>query len=195
MISTTSFAEYATGGRRRRTEIVTAQLMAGNVQFYRPILDAITEASSADDPAAVLAQAIDQADLTGQQRAFTEIRDGFLSWHHSTRATPIPTATSTLRVGDVDVSVTPHLGIRSSAGDQAVLFHLKEQPLHRDAAYAALRVLQICMAEVLPGGSPLVVDLRRAREFRLPHNTNLPSMDAWLTASASALTTHIRAAL
>ncbi|MBC6446960.1 hypothetical protein [Actinokineospora xionganensis] len=194
MISTTSFAEYATSGRRRRTEIVAAQLVAGDVQFYRPILDAIRVAVSVGD-LSVLARAVDQAELTGQPRAFAEIADGFVGWWSKARAVPIRCGASALRVGDVDLSVVPHLAVRSSAGDQVIMFHFKEQPLERDAAHAALRILQICMDDLVPGGTALMVDVRRGKEHRLARNVNLASVDAWLTASASAFASHLRAAL
>ncbi|MGH3863825.1 hypothetical protein [Actinokineospora sp.] len=40
-----------------------------------------------------------------------------------------------------------------------------------------------------------MVDVRRGKEFRLARNVNLASVDAWLTASASAFASHLRAAL
>ncbi|CRK61025.1 hypothetical protein [Alloactinosynnema sp. L-07] len=188
MIATTSFAEYATSDRTRRTEIVAGR---PGVDFYGPILRALRQAAASDEPEPLLSAAIDATDLSGQSRAYTELSDGFLTWWPRTRATLTSTGTSNLRVGDVDVSVAPHLGMRSSAGEHAVLFHLKEQPLTKDAANAALRVLQICMSDLLPGATPLVVDLRRAREFRLARNTNVERLDAWLTAQAAALATHL----
>ncbi|WP_436493271.1 hypothetical protein [Actinokineospora sp. HUAS TT18] len=188
-INTMSFAEYATGGRSRRTEIVTAR--SATVDFYGPILRALRQAAASDEPAAVLSAAIEATELSGQSRAYTELAEGFQSWWPR-RAALTSTGTSTLRVGEVDVTVSPHLALRTSAGEQVVLFHLKEQPLTRDAANAALRVLQICMSDLLPGATPLVVDLRRSQEFRLPRNTNIDRLDAWLTAQAAAFTTHLR---
>ncbi|SDD85535.1 hypothetical protein [Actinokineospora iranica] len=196
-INTASFAEYAAGDRRRRTEIIASQHDRARVPghnatlFYRPILAAIHTAVSAQDPEAALTAIPVPDDLTGQARAFAEVTTGFLHWWRQTKATPIPTATTTLRVADLDVEVAPHLGIRTRQGaHHAVLLYLKEAPLPRDAANAALRLLQIRMSDLIPGATPLVVDVRRAKEHRLPKNTNTTTLDAWLTAEASAYTSH-----
>ncbi|MGQ0842266.1 hypothetical protein [Actinokineospora sp.] len=201
VLNVTTFAEYAASGRHRRTEIVTTQ-SADDFRgrfFYQPILDAIRQAAVAPDPTPVLAEAIARADLTGQHRAYTEIAAGFLAWWRRTHAIPLRPRTTTLRIADLDLTVTPHLAIHphprsttltTTANAQIVLFYLKEPPLPRDASSAALRILQICQPDLLPNATPLVVDLRRAREHRLPHNTNPTTLDAWLTAEAAAYTTH-----
>ncbi|PPK65851.1 hypothetical protein V5P93_000259 [Actinokineospora auranticolor] len=192
-----SFVEYAAGGRRRRTEIVTAAHERedepehyGRV-FYVPILRAIRAAARSDDPAAVLAEATAAAELNGQPRAFAEVSDGFLAWWRGARRTAVHCRSTVVRVGELNVAVAPHLAVRDRAGEtHTVLFHLKEAPLTRDAANAALRLMAVCAGDLLPGAHPLVVDLRRAREYRLPRNTNTTTLDAWLTAEASAYTTH-----
>ncbi|WP_051385750.1 hypothetical protein [Actinokineospora inagensis] len=195
--SATAFAEYAAGDRRRRTEIVVSAHERDGVPehygrvFYRPMLAAIERAARADDPAGVLAEAVSAAELTGQPRAYEQVAAGFLAWWRKARVTPVPCGATIVRFADLELTVAPHLAVRGrSGGLRAVLFHLKEAPLTRDAANAALRLLAVRVDEVLPGAEPLVVDLRRAREHRLARNTNIPNLDAWLAAEASAYTTH-----
>ncbi|GAA2988519.1 hypothetical protein [Actinokineospora diospyrosa] len=195
--SATAFAEYAAGGRSRRTEIVTAAHEREGVPdhygriFYQPILAAIEVAARAQDPAAVLAEAVAAAELTGQPRAYEEVAAGFLAWWRKARLTPVDCAATILRVGGLELTVAPHLAVRGrSGGLQVVLFHLKEAPLTRDGANAALRLLAVCAADLLAGAEPLVVDLRRAKEYRLSRSTNLDNLDAWLAAEAAAYTTH-----
>ncbi|GLZ40912.1 hypothetical protein [Actinokineospora sp. NBRC 105648] len=197
VITASSFAEYVAGDRRRRTEIVTSAHEREAVPehygrvFYRPILTAIAAAARSQDPAAGLAEVVAAAELTGQPRAFEEVAAGFLAWWRGSRLSAVPHWATTLRVRELDLSVTPHLAVRDRKGNrQVVLFHLKEAPLTRDGANAALRLLEVCVDDLLPGATPLVVDLRRSREYRLPRNTNITTLDAWLTAEASAYTTH-----
>lgn len=195
-LSATTFAEYAAANRRRRAEIVTTRHAweveeTAGARFYQPIVDAIRVAAESEDPAAVLAGAVAAAELTGQPRAFAEVADGFAAWWPRARAQALPIGTAALRLGGLEVTVTPHLVLRTRRGDHhLVLFHLKEDPLTRDTANAALRVLQLCTPDLLPDATPLVVDLRRAREFRLSRTLNTAGLDAWLTAQAAAYTTH-----
>ncbi|SES46867.1 hypothetical protein SAMN04487818_116136 [Actinokineospora terrae] len=195
--SATAFAEYAAGGRARRTEIVVAAHEREGIPdhfgrvFYQPILAAIEVAARAEDPAAVLAEAVEAAELTGQPRAYDEVAAGFLAWWRKARLTAVDCGATVLRVGGVELTVAPHLAVRGrSGGLQVVLFHLKEAPLTRDGANAALRVLAVCADDLLAGAEPLVVDLRRAREYRLARNTNIDNLDAWLTAEAAAYASH-----
>ncbi len=146
---------------------------------------------AAPSPEAVLAAAVAAAELNGQARAFGEVAAGFLTWWRRAKLTPVPVGATTLHVGELDVAVAPQLATVDRHGHrQVVLFHLKEAVLTRDAANAALRVLEVCMPDLLAGATPLIVDARRSKEYRLPRNLNTPHLDAWLTAEASAYATH-----
>ncbi|WP_424183898.1 hypothetical protein ACOBQX_18255 [Actinokineospora sp. G85] len=192
-----SFAEYAAADRRGRNGIVVDQhARQADAEhyahvFYRPITDAITTSLTAPDPTAALTAATESAELNGQARAFEEVAAGFSRWWKAARATPVPVGESILRFGSLAVAVRPHLGFRDRAGvEHAVLLHLKEAPLARDAANAALRMLDRCMLDLLPGAVPLVVDVRRAKQYRLSRSVNVELLDAWLAAQASAYVTH-----
>ncbi|MBM7771355.1 rhodanese-related sulfurtransferase [Actinokineospora baliensis] len=198
--SATAFAEYAAGGRARRTEIVVSAHEREGVPdhygriFYQAILAAIDVAARAEDPAAVLADVVAEAEtagVSGQPRAYEEVAAGFLAWWRKAKLTAVDCGATILRVDGLELTVAPHLAVRGrSGGLQVVLFHLKEAPLTRDGANAALRLLAVCAADLLPGAEPLVVDVRRAREYRLSRGTNLDNLDAWLAAEAAAYTAH-----
>ncbi|WP_026316486.1 hypothetical protein [Actinokineospora enzanensis] len=196
-VSASSFAEYAAGDRRRRTEIVTAAHEraadpdnCGRV-FYLPILAAMATAARSEYPERVLSGAVAAAELNGQPRAFAEVADGFLAWWWRSRLTAVDSGATVLRVGELELVVAPHLAVRDRhGGTQIVLFHLKEAPLTKDAANAALRVLAVCEPELLAGARPLVVDVRRAKEHRLRRDLSTTRLDAWLSAEAAAYSTH-----
>ncbi|WP_143219342.1 hypothetical protein [Actinokineospora bangkokensis] len=197
VVTAPAFAEYAGAGRRGRGEIVVDQharaLDEGHHAhvFYKPLVEAIQVAVSEPDPAAVLAEAAGRAELNGQARAFEEVAAGFLPWWRRLRATPLAVGRSAVDFGTLEVSVAPHLAFRDRHGDEhVVLLHLKEPPLPRDAANAALRLLERCALDLQPGARPLVLDTRRGKELRLSRSVSVAKLDAWLAAEASAYLTH-----
>jgi len=197
VVATSSFVEYAAAGRRGRTEIVADQHARAVDEehyahvFYRPVIEAVQACVTDPDPAATLAAAVAGAELNGQARAFTEVAEGFLRWWRGRGATPVAVGSALLGFGSLDLAVSPHLAFEDRRGDEhVVLLYLKEAPLPRDAANAALRVLDRCMPELRPGARPLVLDTRRGRELRLSRSVSVPKLDAWLAAEASAYLTH-----
>lgn len=193
-LSALTFAEYATGTRTRRTEIITTRRVPPEdypgTQFYAPLLAAIPVALASQDPPAALTVAAQGLELSGQERAYAEATAGLLSWWRRTRGAVVPAGSSALETGGLRIDATPHLAYRTRTGLEVALFHLKEAELPRDTAVAAARLMQVCMPDLLPNATPVVVDTRRARTFRIPANTNLAKLDAWLASQALAYMTH-----
>ncbi len=97
--------------------------------------------------------------------------------------------------GDLEVRINPHLGLREADGTLLATFlYFKEQPLTPDGALVALRLLEQAMPLLLPGGIPLVIDVRRAQPFRVIRNRKRARLDAWLAGEAAAFTAHWNAA-
>ena len=189
-----TFAEYATGTRSRRAEIVASRRIPADeyvgAQYYAPLLAAIPVALASADPVAVLTVAAQGLELSGQDRAYQEASAGLLTWWRRTRGTVVPAGESVLETGGLRVDVTPHLAYRTKTGTEVALFHLKEAELTRDAAVAAARLMQVCMLDLLPDATPVVVDARRAKTYRIPAQTNLVKLDAWLASQAAAYAKH-----
>ena len=189
-----TFAEYATGSRTRRGEIVASRRIPADeyvgAQYYAPLLAAIPVALASGDPAAVLTVAAQGLELSGQDRAYKEASAGLLAWWRRARGEVVEVGDSVLETGGLRVDVTPHLGYRTKAGAEVALFHLKEAELTRDTAVAAARLMQVCLLDLLPGATPVVVDARRAKAYRIPPQTNLVKLDAWLASQAAAYVRH-----
>ncbi|MGW5050648.1 hypothetical protein [Actinokineospora sp. NPDC004072] len=196
-LSALTFAEYATGTRTRRTEIVATRRIPADeyvgAQYYAPLLEAIPVALASADPTAVLTVAAQGLELSGQERAYAEATDGLLEWWRRTRGVVVTSGESILETGGLRINVTPHLAYRTKTGSEVALFHLKEAELPRDTAIAAARLMQVCMLDLLPDATPVVIDTRRSRAYRIPANTNLPKLDAWLASQATAYVNHQRA--
>jgi hypothetical protein len=189
-----TFAEYATGSRSRRGEIVATRRIPADeyvgAQYYAPLLAAIPVALGSGDPAAVLTVAAQGLELSGQERAYAEASAGLLAWWRRTRGQVVDIGDSVLETGGLRVDVTPHLGYRTKTGTEVALFHLKEAELTRDSAVAAARLMQVCLLDLLAGATPVVVDARRAKAYRIPPQTNLVKLDAWLASQAAAYVQH-----
>ncbi|MEJ2856452.1 MULTISPECIES: hypothetical protein [unclassified Saccharothrix] len=198
-VTALSFTEYVMSGQRGRISIVSEQR---NVYlgadpwvcgFYNPMRDAMRRAANSIDPDAELDAAVRSASRNGQPRAFEELREGFLPWLRSTRATGVPVAATRWEAGDLTLRVRPHLGLRMpDDSTAAVLVYVKEPPMTQEAANVGLRILQRTIDKTLPGATPLLLDARRGRAFRMSRRTNLAKLDALIAAEAAGYVVHWR---
>ncbi|NUT93721.1 MAG: hypothetical protein HOY78_17040 [Saccharothrix sp.] len=186
-------------GQRGRISIVSEQrnVYLGTdpwvCGFYNPMRDAMRRAANSIDPDAELDAAVRSASRNGQPRAFEELREGFLPWLRSTRATGVPVAATRWEAGDLTLRVRPHLGLRMpDDSTAAVLVYVKETPMTQEAANVGLRILQRTIDRTLPGATPLVLDARRGRAFRMSRRTNLAKLDALIAAEAAGYVVHWR---
>ncbi|GAA0253050.1 hypothetical protein GCM10010492_62090 [Saccharothrix mutabilis subsp. mutabilis] len=198
-VTALSFTEYVMSGQRGRISIVSEQrsVYLGAdpwvCGFYNPMRDAMRRAANSIDPDAELDAAVRAASRNGQPRAFEELREGFLPWLRSTRATGVPVAATRWEAGDLTLRVRPHLGLRlPDDSTAAVLVYVKERPMTQEAANVGLRILQRTIDRTLPGATPLLLDARRGRAFRMSRRTNLAKLDALIAAEAAGYVVHWR---
>ncbi|XVV05136.1 hypothetical protein ACQPW3_06975 [Actinosynnema sp. CA-248983] len=204
-VTALSFTEYVMSGQRGRISIVSEQRSVylgvdpWVCGFYNPMRDAMRRAANSIDPDAELDAAVRAAShngqprRNGQPRAFEELREGFLPWLRSTRATGVPVAATRWAAGDLTLRVRPHLGLRlPDASTAAVLVYMKERPMTQEAANVGLRILQRTIDRTLPGATPLLLDARRGRAFRMAKRTNLAKLDALIAAEAAGYVVHWR---
>lgn len=64
--------------------------------------------------------------------------------------------------------------------------YVKGPPLPKEAGLAALRLLELSMDSVCPGGTPVVLDIRRGAQARRPARWR-NGFDAWLASEAAGL--------
>ncbi|CAL9616112.1 hypothetical protein SUDANB95_05703 [Actinosynnema sp. ALI-1.44] len=198
-VTALSFTEYVMSGQRGRISIVSEQrsVYLGAdpwvCGFYNPMRDAMRRAANSIDPDAELDAAVRAASRNGQPRAFEELREGFLPWLRATRATGVPVAAARWEAGDLTLRVKPHLGLRlPDDSTAAVLVYVKERPMTQEAANVGLRILQRTIDRTLPGATPLLLDARRGRAFRMSRRTNLAKLDALIAAEAAGYVVHWR---
>jgi hypothetical protein len=200
-ISALSFVEYCGCRNSRRIDIVNEQrsiYLSEDGKFpgyYQPVRTAMRKACNSTEPAREFDLAIGKANLRGQERAFTQIKQGFLPWLRRQGASGVGVTGTAWSVGDLDLKVTPHLGLRLPDGTALAIFaYLKEAALTRDAANVALRIMQRTVEHSMPGAVPLVLDVRRGKGYAVPARGDLARLDALIAAEAAGYVVHWRMA-
>ena len=122
-----------------------------------------------------------------RRAAYGELTRGWLRWLGATPAVAVKVGASVWSTGALEVSVRPRLGLRRKDGGVDVLWmYVKGPPLPKEAGLAALRVLELTMAGLCPGGSPVVLDVRRGEQMRRPSRWR-NGFDAWIASEAAGL--------
>ena len=85
------------------------------------------------------------------------------------------------------VSIRPEFALR--AGDEALVIKLwlKDEPLPMDAARSCLWLLNQHMEALVPGGTPIVVDVRRRKIHRMGRRRYSRDFGAYLEAEAEGM--------
>ncbi|HZE41622.1 MAG TPA: hypothetical protein VE172_22715 [Stackebrandtia sp.] len=151
--------------------------------FYRRILSAILAGRRSGDDRRVLEHALAEAP-PARRTHYQAVVDGWLRFLPQLDGTEhVRIHTGRWRFHGLTVKVTPHLAARYPDGHvEALLLYMKAEPLPVADAAAMLWLADAAMPEACPGASPVIVDVRRGRGFRVvPSN---PSYPAWLTAEA-----------
>jgi hypothetical protein len=192
-VGLTTFARYLTATSSERIDCVRQQIRIydQNYQpgpaFYRDFVEAVrrSRASGADE--LVL------------QRVIAALPDGPRKEHYGDLARhwlalpelrlPIASAGGTIwRTSRLAVSIRPDFAIHET--DNSVLLvklWLREQPLAHDAARGCLRLLDRHMAALSPGGTAIVVDVRREKVHRVGRRPFKRGFDAYLETEAEAM--------
>ncbi len=122
------------------------------------------------------------------QPLYRELRDGAARWLAGlgdVRLVPVRDALDV--VGGLTVKVNPHFGLRHDDGRlEAVRLHFDPQPPTPDLLVATLRLLSRQMATILPGATPVVLDVRRGLAYRPDPKTRPADVEAWLAGEALA---------
>ncbi|MBE1471658.1 hypothetical protein [Kibdelosporangium phytohabitans] len=162
--------------------------------FYEPIRSAFRRAVSSIDPAVVLDGAVRKA-TKAQLPHYEELQSGFMMWWSRTKATGVPVRDGEWVEGGLVVTLRQLIGVRCTDGTTFVVFpYVKSPEMNQAAADLLLRILEREMERLLPGGTPVVLDVRRSKTYRLRRNTNRHELDALLAGEAAKYVAHWQAA-
>jgi hypothetical protein len=192
-VTLTTFAEYLTAGSSARIDCVRQQIRTYEQEyhpgpsFYQDFVEAVVKGRQTGADHLVL-QSVVQAQHNETRHAhYALLAEHWLAMSelhlplvHCSRA-----IWTTPRLA---VSIRPDFAVTDAKGDVSVIkLWLKEHELASDAARAMLRLLELHMEELLPGGAPLVVDVRRQKVHRKTRRRVKKGFDQWMESEAQGL--------
>jgi hypothetical protein len=130
-------------------------------------------------PEAALELAVAKVEEPTKRAHFVELRKGFLRWRAENGHSLVSVGTGSWVGADACFEVAPQLGLRPAKGPNlAVQLYLKEPELRPDAAAVPLHMMRSVMDQVLPGGEPAILDVRRGRLLRPSRRRSEKRLDA-----------------
>lgn len=132
--------------------------------YYGPMVAAIRRALADPAPEAALELAVAKIEDPAKHAHFVDLQKGFLRWHEGWRGSLVPVGAGAWIGDDAIFDVAPQLGLRPAKGPKlAVQLYLKEPELRLDAAAVPLHMMRAVMDQVMPGGVPAILDVRRGK--------------------------------
>ncbi|MDQ0378186.1 hypothetical protein [Amycolatopsis thermophila] len=188
------FLGFVQAGPRKRAKVVAEQReLYLNPQgpawiYYGQLFAGFRSALNAPDPRSKLDLVVDRAAAAdpARGRAYAEARDGFLRLLPR-GATGVPSKQPSWRDGELTVELRNMLGLRLRDGKLLyVAPYVKGPELTQDDADVLLYMMEETLEQALPGGTPVVWDVRRAKPFKLRQNTNRQSLGCHVRGQAAA---------
>ncbi|QRP45922.1 hypothetical protein [Amycolatopsis sp. FDAARGOS 1241] len=156
--------------------------------YYRRAANAVRCGRAARQDEVAMRSLVHHADDRTRPH-YSAIAEGWLRYLGRRDPKLVEVGRARVPLGELEVGVNPQLGLRKSTGRRyATWLYFKEEPLSRDAAQLALWLLDRGLPQILPGAEPLVVDVRRAKEFTLTPRDR-ERLRPWAHSEASAFMT------
>jgi hypothetical protein len=153
--------------------------------FYQRATSAIRAGRATGMDEEAMRALIDQATPRSLPH-YTAVSEGWLRYLGRRSPQLVDVGHARWRYGDFESRVSPQLGLRKANGQEfATWLYFKEEPLTRDGANLALWNMEQVMADLIPGATALVVDVRRAKEFTL-NSRDRSRMGPWVRSEASS---------
>lgn len=156
--------------------------------FYRRPVSAIRGGRASGRDREAMAALVAQATKRSKPH-YEAVAAGWLQYLGRRKPVVIGVGQARWRHGDLEVKISPHLGLQETNGQSyAVYLYCKDVPLTSEGALSALGLMHATMTSLLPGGAPLVIDVRRHKHFKLGKRDEL-RVGAWLQSEAAAFMT------
>jgi hypothetical protein len=192
-ITLTTFAEYLTARSSARIDCVRQQIRTYEQDyhrgpaFYHDFVDAVVKGRQTGSDCLTLQNVIQAQRNEARHDHYAILAEHWLAL----RKLHLPLVTCERAVWTtprLTVSIRPDFAVTDDAGNVFVIkLWLKEQELAADAASAILRLLDLHMDELVPGGNPLVIDVRREKIHRKTRRPVKQGFDYWMASEAQGL--------
>ncbi|MGW5744579.1 hypothetical protein [Amycolatopsis sp. NPDC003861] len=188
-----TFVGFTTrSGPKRATFVQTARRLHENPErgafdFYLRAVNAIRAGRANDTDKEAMAALVNQATVKSRTH-FAEVSAGWLTYLGRRRPELVDVARGRWGYGSFEIGISPHLGIKRNGEVYAVWLYMKAEPLSQDGANAALWLMDEVMDSLAPGAKPLVIDVRRSKEFHLSERERV-RIGRWVRSEASSFLT------
>ena len=192
-VGLTTFASYLTATSSERIDCVRQQIRIYGQSyqpgpaFYGDFVEAVRRGRVTGADELVLQGVIEAQPDGSRKEHYGDLVRHWLAL--SELRLPIaPTGKTIWRTPRLAVSIRPDFAVTETDGSVLLVkLWLKEQPLTRDAARGCLRLLDRHMAALSPGGTAIVVDVRREKVHRVGRRPFKRGFDAYLESEAEAM--------
>lgn len=192
-VGLTTFASYLTASSSERIDCVREQIRIygqpyqPGPAFYGDFVDAVRRARVTGADELVMRHAVAAQPVGPRKAHYDQLARCWLAIPEL-RLPLTSVGAATWRTSHLTVSVRPDFAITGKDGNVMVIkLWLKEAPLKRDAVRGCLWLLNRHMEELSPGGTSLVVDVRREQVHRVGGRPFKRGFDAYLEAEAGAM--------
>lgn len=191
--SLSRFTDYVNTPGPKRAEIIEEQF-ARVMDPTRPAWWPYTAANriariavQSDDPQRALdGMALEVPKGNGWASHYAAIEKGLRDFFGKNRPVWVPVSDDDWCSDELTVRIRNHIGLELTRNRTVVTFmYFKQPPLTSEGAKAGLRILEQCMAVILPGARPAVLDARRGKLHTASGNRNLTRIDRWLRVEAA----------
>jgi hypothetical protein len=192
-ITLTTFAEYLTARSSARIDCVRQQIRTyeqdyrPGPSFYHDFVDAVVKGRRTGADHLTLQNVVQAQRNEARHDHYAILAEHWMAL----RKLHLPLVTCGRAVWTtprLTVSIRPDFAVADDAGNIFVIkLWLKEQELASDAASAILRLLDLHMDELVPGGNPMVIDVRREKIHRKTRRPVKQGFDYWMASEAQGL--------
>ncbi|WIV59076.1 hypothetical protein [Amycolatopsis nalaikhensis] len=159
----------------------------GAFDFYLRAVNAIRAGRAKDADETAMASLVDQANIKSRAH-FAAVSEGWLAYLGRRRPELVDVGRSRWGYGAFEIGISPHLAIKRGGQVYVVWLYLKAEPLNQDGANAALWLMNEVMDDLAPGAKPMVIDVRRSKEYHLSERDRL-RIGRWVRSEASSFLT------
>lgn len=144
---------------------------------YGAAESSIIEAIGAPDPDLVLGRMVNRSQ-DNMRRHYEELAAGALRFISKYKMTTTPVGVPIMRIGRLQVRMNHIVGLIDKKGNEhAAFLHYKEPELTKDAVAMVTRLIESEMQWVLPGATPVALDLRRGQIMKRSPRRRLDDLD------------------
>ena len=192
-ITLTTFAEYLTAGSSARIDCIRQQIRTYEQEyhpgpsFYQDFVEAVVKGRQTGADHLVLQNVVHAQRNDARHDHYATLAEHWLAMS-GLHLPLVQCGRAVWATPWLAVSVRPNFAVTDAKGNVSVIkLWLKEHELAADAARAILRLLELHMAELLPGGTPLVVDVRREKIHAKTRRRVKQGYDHWMESEARGL--------